>query len=207
MTAPLSSEHPSVTPLPQRTYNGVFALVLINLVLYILDHPLNLPLESLYLNHSNPSWYQFITSLFCHANWTHLSSNIFMLYIFGRLIEEDEGVFGVISVYLLTGTVANGLSWILQPSSIVSLGASGAVFGLFVVSVLLKLSWDWRRMIEVIVLGQFVVSQVLGEIQQLGLQDGVNRIAHLGGAIAGGLLVIVLRKIVGNTDSSASNIQ
>ena len=120
-----------------------------------------------------------------------------MLYIFGRLIEEEEGIVGIVSTYLITGLAANILSWLLQPGSIISLGASGAVFGLFVVSVLLKLSWDWRRIIEVVVLGQFVVSQVLSEIQQLGFQDGINRVAHLGGALAGVVFILVLRKIAG----------
>lgn len=185
---------------PQRTYNGVIALILINLVLYGLDHLLGFPLQFLYLNHDNPAWYQFITSMFCHANWAHLSSNLFMLYIFGRLIEEEEGMLGVVSSYLITGLAANLLSWILQPGPIVSLGASGAVFGLFAVSVLLKMSWDWRRIIEVLVLGQFVISQVLGEIQQLGFQDGINRIAHLGGALAGVALILALRRIVASSD-------
>ncbi|MGF1538750.1 MAG: rhomboid family intramembrane serine protease [Elainellaceae cyanobacterium] len=180
----------------QRTYNGVFALVILNLVIFLLDHPLGLPLQGLYLNHANPQWYQFITAMFCHASWSHLSGNLFMLYVFGRLVEEEEGVVGVTSSYLLTGFAANLLSWILQPVRIISLGASGAVFGLFAVSVLIRLSWSWRRVVEVIILGQFVVSQVLNEIQQVGVADGVNRIAHLGGALAGVVLIVGLRRLV-----------
>lgn len=168
-----------------QTYNGVFALLIINLVIYLLDHPLGLPLGRLYLNHADPQWYQFITAMFCHADWAHLSGNLFMLYVFGRLVEDEEGLVGVVSSYLITGFAANLLSWLLQPSGIVSLGASGAVFGLFAVSVLIRLQWSWRRLVEVIILGQFVVSQVLGEIQQGGVADGVNRVAHLGGAVAG----------------------
>ncbi|MGF1497445.1 MAG: rhomboid family intramembrane serine protease [Elainellaceae cyanobacterium] len=186
---------------PKQTYNGVFVLLLINLIVFLLDHPLGLPLEGLYLNHANPQWYQFITSMFCHANWTHLSGNLFMLYIFGRLVEEEEGWLGVVASYLITGLAANLLSWVLQPGPIVSLGASGAVFGLFVVSVLIRLSWNWRRIVEVLILGQFVVMQVLNEIQQVNVADGVNRIAHLGGALAGVALIVGLRQLVGGKEA------
>ncbi|MGJ3248056.1 MAG: rhomboid family intramembrane serine protease [Elainellaceae cyanobacterium] len=187
-------------PKTQPLYNGVFILILINLALFIVDHVFSVPLGFLYLNQADPAWYQFITAMFCHANWAHLSGNLFLLYIFGKIVEEEEGAFGVIASYVITGLAANLLSWILQPAPIVSLGASGAVFGLFAVSVLIKLSWNWRKLLEVLILGQFVISQVWNEVQQVGLQDGVNRIAHLGGALAGVALIFVLMRLVGNQD-------
>ncbi|CAI7908722.1 unnamed protein product, partial [Closterium sp. NIES-53] len=94
--------------------------------------------SSLYLHHASPRWYQFVTSTFCHAGWSHLSSNLFFLYIFGRLVEEEEGTLGLWVTYLVTGAGSNLVSWLLLPSYTVSVGASGAVFGLFVVSVLTR---------------------------------------------------------------------
>ena len=184
-----------------RTYNGVFALLIINLVIYLLDHPFGLPLQGLYLNHASPQWHQFITSMFCHASWAHLSGNLFMLYVFGRLVEDEEGPLGVWSSYLVTGFAANLLSWLLLPAGVVSLGASGAVFGLFAVSVLIRLQWSWRRLVEVLILGQFVVSQVLGEIQQVGVADGINRVAHLGGAVAGVILIVGLHRLTARLET------
>ncbi|EIJ43567.1 putative membrane protein [Beggiatoa alba B18LD] len=184
---------------PQQRYNGVFTLIIINLGFYILDHILQLPLERLYLNHHHPEWYQFVTSLFCHASWQHLSGNLFFLYLFGKLIEEQEGASGVVISYLICGIGANIMSWLLQSGYFSSLGASGAVFGLFSVSVLIRLSWDWRRLLEVLILGQFVLIQVIQETQQLGQADGINRVAHLGGAFIGVLLVLSLLHITKNT--------
>ena len=53
-------------------------------------------------------------------------------------MEEEEGNFALWMSYILTGAGANLISWLVLPTSSVSLGASGAVFGLFTISVLVK---------------------------------------------------------------------
>lgn len=39
---------------------------------------------------------------FCHAGWEHLSNNLFLLFVFGRIVEEEEGAAGVWTSYLLS---------------------------------------------------------------------------------------------------------
>ena len=56
---------------------------------------------------------------------------------------------------------ASVASYFLQPKASISLGASGAVFGLFAVSVLVKLSFNLKKLIECGILGQFVIKQLL----------------------------------------------
>ena len=56
---------------------------------------------------------------------------------------------------------ASVASYLLQPKASISLGASGAVFGLFAVSVLVKLSFNPKKLIECGILGQFVIKQLL----------------------------------------------
>ena len=76
-------------------------------------------------------------------------------------MEEEEGNFALWMSYILTGAGANLISWLLLPTSSVSLGASGAVFGLFTISVLVKvimsnlglfhnISWMICNLIELI---------------------------------------------------------
>ena len=196
----------------RRSYDGVFALLFINFALFVCDHWAHLSfVKGLYLNHVRPEWWQFATSTFCHASWEHLSSNIFFLYIFGKLVEEEEGAFGVWMSYLVTGIGANLASWLVLPKSVggvlgiggaatVSLGASGAVFGLFAVSVLVKIKWDWKRILEVIILGQFVVDRFLTEAKMVASAGGgvgaggVNHVAHLAGALVGVALILFLQK-------------
>jgi len=197
----------------QNEYNGVFALLFFNFLFFALDHWVQLPvMKMFYLNHVDPTWWQFITCTFCHASWDHLSSNIFFLYIFGKLIEEEEGAFGVWFSYIATGTGASLASWLMLPKSVggvlgmgaaatVSLGASGAVFGLFAVSVLVKLKFEWKRILEVVVLGQFVMERFLNEAAMIGKvggvgAGGVNHVAHLAGALAGVVLIALLSKIL-----------
>lgn len=73
-------------------------------------------MKSLYLNHLHPQWWQWVTSIFCHANWAHLSGNIFFLYVFGKIVEEEEGFFGVWFSYLFTGVVGGSPAALLSTS-------------------------------------------------------------------------------------------
>ncbi|KAL3650838.1 Rhomboid-like protein 11, chloroplastic [Castilleja foliolosa] len=174
---------------PEKRVNGIFWILLINLGIYLADHVFQVP------------WIKGLS---------HLSSNLFFLYIFGKLIEEDEGNLALWLSYILTGAGANLVSWLVLPRNAVSIGASGAVFGLFAVSVLVKMSWDWRKILEVLILGQFVVEKVMEAAQASastggGLRGGValqnvNHIAHLSGALIGVVLIWLLSRVPSPTD-------
>ncbi|XP_074287013.1 rhomboid-like protein 11, chloroplastic isoform X2 [Silene latifolia] len=189
---------------PEKRVNGVFWIILLNLGVYVADHILQMRgIRMLYLYHNRPAWYQFVTAAFCHGSWNHLSSNLFFLYIFGKLVEEEEGNFGLWLSYIITGAGANLVSWLVLPRNSVSVGASGAVFGLFAISVLVKMSWDWRKILEVLILGQFVIERVMEAAQaSTGLINGgsyavqtINHVAHLSGALFGVLLVWMLSRV------------
>ena len=138
----------------------------------------------------------------CHASWDHIRFNTFFLLLFGRIVEDHEGAGGLWLAYIICGLGASIASYIALPSHTVSLGASGAVYGLFVVSVLLKLSWNWKNLLSVTVLGQFVVEQVWKEVEATtrvtavpGMATSVNHLAHLAGAATGALMIWFLGKL------------
>ncbi|KAF3446447.1 hypothetical protein FNV43_RR11626 [Rhamnella rubrinervis] len=204
MMSQLELGKPEERQKPQRPVNGIFWIILLNLGIYVADHMFQVRgIKGLYLYHNWPEWYQFLTASFCHANWNHLSSNLFFLYIFGKLVEEEEGNFALWLSYILTGVGANLVSWLVLPRNAVSVGASGAVFGLFTISVLVKMSWDWRKILEVLILGQFVIEKVMEAAQSSTALSGrggyalqsINHIAHLSGALVGVLLVWLLSKV------------
>ncbi|KAL3143560.1 hypothetical protein ABBQ38_002358 [Trebouxia sp. C0009 RCD-2024] len=194
----------SAVSVSNTTGTGVFILLLLNLVIFVLDHQLHLPqIQRLYLDHIAPKWWQFITCSFCHASWAHLSSNTFLLYVFGKIVEEEEGLWGVWFTYIITAVGASVASYFLQPKASISLGASGAVFGLFAVSVLVKLSFNLKKLIECGILGQFVIKQLLQEAMSMKAGSTViaghrvGHVAHLGGALAGVILVYLLSRLPG----------
>lgn len=183
---------------------SIYWLLLLNLGIFVADHLLKInSVKALYLYHGWPKWYQFFTAMFCHMSWKHLSSNLFFLYIFGKLVEEEEGGLAVWISYLVTGAGANLVSWLVLPRTVVSVGASGAVFGLFAVSVLVKMSWNWRKILEFFILGQFVLEKVMDAAQASAQMAGqvhhnftnVNHIAHLSGALVGVVLIWLISRI------------
>jgi membrane associated rhomboid family serine protease len=192
--------------------NALFLLIMANLAVFLFDHVLNQGwTKLLYLNHSAPRWWQFVTSAFSHGSWQHLSSNLFGLYVFGREVETDGGALGVTATYLVTALGASIASILVLPRNSMSLGASGAVFGMYAVSVLLKLSsgFSIKKIVEAGILGQFVFTQVqqefvsqsrlIGSGAMIGA-SGVSHIAHLAGAAVGVLLIVLLSRIPGGDE-------
>ena len=133
-------------------------------------------------------WYwQLFTSMFIHANITHLVGNMLFLLIFGFRAEELFSGWEYLLVYFLSGLVGNMLTLLLGPD-MVSVGASGAIFGVFGAATIYS-----RRAI-----GQSIISALLYSFFLLIISSGpeVNNAAHLGG-LAIGLIIgyaLALRK-------------
>lgn len=73
-------------------------------------------------------YYRIFTSMFLHASFMHLLSNMFTLYIFGRGLESSTSHTCFLAVYFLSGLFANTLM-LMMPSNSIMVGASGCIFG------------------------------------------------------------------------------
>ena len=207
---PLATRTPPPPPPPApgvgtaRGGRGTFALLAINCAVFALVKSGAAPgaAAALALNHARPRWFQLVTSAFVHLDYAHLSSNLLSLLVAGKMVEDGEGPWGVAAAYLVTAACASAAALAFLPRASVSVGASGACFGLAAVAVLTRLSFDPQRLLEGAILGQFVARTVLdeGRAQLAGgaLTAGgaaVSHVAHLAGAAAGVLVVLLLARL------------
>lgn len=148
-----------------------------------------------------------ITSMFLHGGWMHLLGNGLFLWVFGNNVEDSMGRFRFVIFYLLCGLAAAALQVVVQPASpIPMVGASGAIAGVLGgylvlyprvrVKVLLPLPFFFTILdvpAYMMLLWWFGL-QLLSGLPQLtrvapDVSSGVAFFAHIGGFVAGALLV------------------
>lgn len=129
---------------------------------------------------SNGAIWQLLTSAFSHVAVLHIGSNLLVLYYIGPPLERAFGRARYLAVYLLSGLGGSVAVYWLSPTQSVTIGASGAIFGL---------------------LGAlFVVTmKVRGDLRTIGLMLALNLVAtwtipdvswegHIGGLLTGAAL-------------------
>ncbi len=149
------------------------------------------------------------TSMFLHGGFFHIIGNMLYLWIFGDNIEDAFGHFWFLLVYLFTGLVGSLLQIVFMPgSSIPTIGASGAISGvmgayfvLFPRARVLTLVpiFFFIRLIYLpapLLLGFWILIQVLNGCGSVPGTGGVAYFAHIGGFAAGIILGLVVRNRV-----------
>ncbi len=150
-------------------------------------------------------WFTLFTSMFMHGGWAHLLGNMLYLWIFGDNIENRLGHKKYLLFYLLTGIIASlchvfSTSILGGNTLIPSLGASGAISGVLGGYLILfprrKVNVLLLRFIvavpAIVALGFWIVFQVISSVGMLGGSGsggGVAYAAHIGGFIAGMILI------------------
>jgi membrane associated rhomboid family serine protease len=145
------------------------------------------------------------TSMFMHAGWLHLGSNMLYLWIFGDNVEDRFGAIPFIVFYIVCGIAATFAQMAFNlDSSIPNVGASGAIAG--VLGAYLSMFPKQRvkvlvgRMVTMqsalIVIGLWFVLQVFSGVASFADTadtGGVAYMAHIGGFVAGFALSYVFR--------------
>jgi rhomboid protease GluP len=133
-------------------------------------------------------WWRLLTATFLHAGILHLAFNLYFAWVIGRLCEQIYGAGAYALVYLGSGLFASLVSVAWQPD-VVSVGASGALFGVF--GAFLGFTIRRRDMLP----PEFVTSVRRNALILIGINvaiglavPGIDVAAHLGG-LAGGLAI------------------
>jgi rhomboid protease GluP len=152
-------------------------------------------------------WWRLLTAAFVHVGILHLATNMWCLWNLGLLGEPLLGPVGIIAVYVLTGVAGNLLSTAVHPQ-IVGAGASGAVFGLAGVLILLLKAKllpvapeeirRLRRSVIYFALLNFVIG---GTSMFLRTSIQIDNMAHLGGFLCGLALGAPLVPRIGSAKS------
>jgi membrane associated rhomboid family serine protease len=176
--------------------------------------PIEISSGDLLVTHPVPLYATLLTSMFVHGGLFHIAGNMLYLWIFGDNVEDTMGHLKFLIFYLLSGLAAAGAQILSDPhSKIPMIGASGAISGVLGaylllfpharVLTLLALGW-FIRLVEIpalVVLGFWIVFQVLNGLLTLGVQvGGVAWFAHIGGFVAGLVMVIPFSRRRGSWD-------
>lgn len=143
-----------------------------------------------------------ITSMFLHGGFMHLAGNMLYLWIFGNNVEDAMGHLRFILFYLLCGVAAAAGQVLQDPGSAVPMiGASGAISGVLgaylllypharvLVAIPLGFYLHTLRLPAGMVLALWFLIQIGSSLASQGQQAGVAWFAHIGGFIAGLVLI------------------
>jgi membrane associated rhomboid family serine protease len=154
----------------------------------------------------DPSWLTAFTSMFMHGGWLHIAGNLWFLYVFGDNVEDSMGPLRFVAFYLLCGAAAVVAQVLSNPTSpIPMVGASGAIGGVMgayavlyprvPVHMLVFLGFYVDRIVvpAYVMLGYWFLIQLVSGAASPGSGGGVAFWAHVGGFVAGVVLVFWFR--------------
>jgi len=151
-------------------------------------------------------WLSILESMFLHGSILHIAGNMLFLWVFGNNVEDRLGWHRFIVFYLLAGLAAAYAQAFVFPDSAVPLiGASGAIAGILGAYILMFPRARVRNLIFLfifittvelpayIVIGLWFLLQLVSGVGSVSGDTGVAYMAHVGGFLAGMLLLLVFR--------------
>lgn len=182
---------------PSKNYFFTPIIVYLNILIFIIMvlngvHPIDPTVESLVNWGGNirsltldGQYWRLITNVFLHAGLLHLLFNMFALLYIGGVLETKFGKNRYFFVYIITGIFAS-IASISYNENIVSIGASGAIFGMYGLFLSLLISKNFKIPKES---KQNLLSSILlfiGYNLFYGFtSEGIDNAAHIGGLVSG----------------------
>ena len=135
---------------------------------------------------SQGEWWRLITSTLLHGSILHLLFNMYALYWLGPQLERTLGYVRFGALYFLAALGGSVASYWFSPINTVSVGASGAIFGMITATIVIgrQLEADVSQLL--ILLG---INVVIGFVQ-----PGIDWRAHFGGALVGAGVAYIFTK-------------
>ena len=128
-------------------------------------------------------YWRLFTAMFLHVGILHIAFNAYALWIFGQMVERDYGRIQMLLIYLVSGFLASVASYVWSDPRTLSVGASGAIFGIFGAFVAYNYrrrhtalgSQNLRTALSLLVLNAILAFTI----------SGIDWRAHVGGFAAG----------------------
>lgn len=204
---PIGDDNSARRSIPWVTYG----LIVLNVLFFFVELTGGDPfiekwafVPSRFLANPGTDFLTIFTSMFMHAGWVHLGGNMLYLWIFGDNVEDRFGAIKFLIFYLLCGIAATFAQLAFSiGSSIPNLGASGAIAGVLGAYLLMfpqarvnvLMGRGLIPMPALVVIGFWIVLQFFSGVASIAATSdtgGVAYMAHIGGFLAGVVLVFLL---------------
>jgi len=171
---------------------GAVSMVLlgINVVVYVLQRATDGNVNSVFqlgamqgFAVADGEYWRLLTAAFLHASVLHIAFNMYALYLFGPYVERALGTARFVVAYLTMAVASSVFVYWLTEPQVATIGASGAVFGLFGLTLvlLIRTGQDVRGLLVLLAINAFI-----------SLQGNISWQGHLGGFVTGALLGVAL---------------
>jgi membrane associated rhomboid family serine protease len=147
-------------------------------------------------------WASIFVSMFLHGSLLHLGGNMLFLWVFGNNVEDRLGKLKYVLFYLLAGiTAAYAQSFVFPDSAVPLVGASGAIAGILGAYLLMFPRAPILTLVvfflvpipAFVMIGVWFVTQLFSSVGSVAADTGVAYMAHVGGFLAGMLLLLIFR--------------
>ena len=132
--------------------------------------------------------WRLFSAIFVHIGWEHFTVNMLSLYFLGGQVEEIFGSKQFFFLYLLSGMMGNLFVFAFTPK-VLAAGASTSLYGLFAAIIVLRYA---TRSPYIQQLGQSYLTLFVINIIGSVLIPGISLAGHIGGAVGGAFLAVVV---------------